>query len=238
MLKKLKSLFIVEEEVKEKNIPGNKPSNSKKTNFEAEPKSGDQQKKEKLPPSPKPDTNPTPRDTNAQPDEKFVNRLLQSLEENNTEGFDYLEYKQSLQSLVDMEMDEGTKYKSSLAMARTMGASPAKLINSAQHYLNVLAKEEKKFQDALKNKHNQVVEGQQQTIKQLETSIAQKQKQIEQLQQEIAKQQAQLEKAKSSIDGEVGKIHSTKAGFYAAYHIVVDQIQADVDNMKKHFPKD
>jgi len=226
MLKKLKDLFVVEDgkDGAKKETPkvNKKPAPKKPTAAKNDPS------------APKIDTTPPPRGE-GQPEEKFVNRLLQSLEENNLEGFDYLEYKQSLQSLGGMQMDEATKFKSSLAMAKTMGGTPDRLISSANHYLKVLDKEEKKFQEALANQQNRVVSGQKTSIKQLEESIAQKEKQIEQFKLEIAKQKEQLKKTKTSIDGEVAKIQTTKMGFYAAYHIVVDQIKDDVAKMSKYF---
>ena len=76
---------------------------------------------------------------------KFVNVLLGAMEQANLDGFDYLEYKQSLNSLAKMPMDVKTRFQSAFAMAQTMGANPKKLMDSALHYINVLKKEEVKF---------------------------------------------------------------------------------------------
>ena len=73
------------------------------------------------------------------------------MEKANIEGFDYLEYKQSLKSLAKMPMDERTRFQSAYAMAQTMGASVGHLIKTAQHYIDILAAEEKKFETALAN---------------------------------------------------------------------------------------
>ena len=61
------------------------------------------------------------------------------------EGFDYLEYKQSLQSLEKMNMDNQTRYQSAFAMAQTMGAKAKNLIDSAQYYLKVMQKGRKQI---------------------------------------------------------------------------------------------
>ena len=82
---------------------------------------------------------------------KFTNILLQAMEANNLDGFDYLEYKQSLHNLAKMPMDEQTRYQSAFAAASTMGATPAKLVKTAHFYLDVLKKEEAKFAQALAN---------------------------------------------------------------------------------------
>ena len=216
MIKKLKSLFIVEDE------------SSKETAKQTQ--DNPNTKKE---PSIKIDTS-VPEKGTGKPDEKFVTRLLQAIEDNNIDGFDYLEYKQSIASLDSMNMDEGTRYKSSMAMAKTMGATKDSLISSAQHYLKVLKTEETKFQDALRNQHDKVVTGTEQELKSMQTSIDTKQKQIEQLRVEIEQTKLELEKKKSSVDSNLAKINSTKEGFYAAYHIVVDQIEDDVSKMNQY----
>lgn len=228
MLKKLKSLFIVEDETaKAKGNPKASQTTKQETSKQATNKAPNQ-------PKVKVDTTPTPRGE-GKPDEKFVNRLLQAIEEANLEGFDYLEYKQSLQSIDDMNMDEATMFKSSLAMAKTMGATPEKLVSSAQHYIKVLEKEEKKFQDALTNQQQRVVSGRQQTIAKMEETIKAKEARIEELKAEIIKDKEGLNTTKKAAENDASKIHMTKTGFYAAYHIVVDQIKADLEKMQKHF---
>ena len=223
MLKKLKSLFVVEDEA-------DKASANVKSKADTTKSTPSKASQPKI----KVDTTPVPRGE-GKPDEKFINRLLEALEEANLEGFDYLEYKQSLQSIDDMNMDEATMYKSSLAMAKTMGGTPEKLISSAEHYISVLNKEEKKFQDALSNQQQRVVAGRQDTITKMEASIDTKQKRIEELKAEISKEKEALAQTKKAAENDASKIHLTKTGFYAAYHIVVDQIKADLTKMKQHF---
>lgn len=219
MLKKLKSLFVIEDEDAQKSEAG------KQTNANESPKA------EKVEPTVKLDKS-IPAKGEGKPDEKFVNRLLEAIEEHNQEGFDYLEYKQSIQSLNSMEMDEATKFKSSLAMASTMGATPAKLVSSAQHYLAVLKSEEEKFQNALSNQHDKIVSGTNSEIATMAKSIETKEAQVKQLTQEIEETKALLEKKKNGVDANLAKVNATKTGFYAAYHIVVDQISSDIEKMK------
>ena len=120
------------------------------------------------------------------PDPKFVDILLKAVEKNNLDGFDYLEYKSSLQSLSGMDMDEETRYKSSMAMAKTMGATPDKLIETAKHYISTLENEKSKFQDALKSQKSKQVTGKESAIQEIEKGIAGKMKKIEELKKEIA----------------------------------------------------
>ena len=229
MLKKLKSLFIVEDETttepEKKTASQSKPTtspNKTATKPSSQPKTTGQ------------DATPSPGVNKGKPDEKFINRLLGALEENNIEGFDYLEYKQSLQNLGGVEMDEGTKFKSALAMAKTMGATNTKLISSANHYLKILNTEEKKFLDAFKNQHTLQVNSRNKEIKDLEGGIAQRKAQIEKLQKEIEQGTKALEARKSSINEANNKVQSTKDNFYHSYNIVKNQIVEDIQKMQKY----
>lgn len=142
MLKKLKSLFIVEEE----------GSISSSQTTEAI------QNQENIQESTAPVS--TPSDPVVQMstqavknvDPKFIDILMKAIEENNLEGFDYLEFKSSLQSLAKMSMDDATRYQSAMAMAKTLGASPDKILQSANHYLAVLKKKVTNFSKLLKAK--------------------------------------------------------------------------------------
>jgi len=121
-----------------------------------------------------------------------------------------------------------------LAMAKTMGATPKKMVDSATHYIKVLNAEEAKFLDAFKNQQSIQVGKRNSEIKTLESSIVQKQNQIEKLTKEIADEKKALEKRKTSINQANAKVQATKESFYHAYHIVLQQIEADVEKMKKY----
>ena len=229
MFKKLKSIFIIEEEGAQKTAPkaavqskssDTKPSTTAAKQPDAQPVS-----------KPTYDKNNPPK---GRPDEKFINRLLGALEQHNVEGFDYLEYKQSLQNLGKVEMDEATKYQSALAMAKTMGATNTKLIDSATHYLKVLSKEEAKFLDAFKTQQTKQTSNRNQQIENLQKGIAQREAQIKKMQQEIEAAKKSLEEQKNNNNQANARVQATKDNFYHAYHIVVEQISDDLEKMKKY----
>jgi len=151
------------------------------------------------------------------PDQKFIDILLKSVEKNNMDGFDYLEYKQSLQSLANMAMDDATRYNSALAMAKTMGASKETILSSAGHYLGILKQEEEKFKAALVGQKSMVEQNQQQ---------------VESLLKQIEEDKARLEQMKNEISEAASKIQATANNFMSAYNLVVGQIVEDVDNIK------
>lgn len=227
MFKKLKSLFVIDE-------GGQNASSTNETTANQENKSSTPKEvKNSSIKIEKPvyDKDNPPK---GKPNEKFVNILLGAIEKNNVDGFDYLEFKQALQNLGGVEMDEATKFKSALAMAKTMGATKDVLFKSANLYLNVLSKEEAKFMESFMNQVNRQVDTRNQDIKNLEQGIALKKKQIEELQKEIEKQEKSLNDKKSTANKANAKAQSTKESFYHSYHIVTEQIKNDIAKMKQY----
>ena len=111
MLKKLKSLFIVEEE-------GN---NSSAQTTEVVQNQENRQEVVAPVSTPHEPISPVVSQSGKNVDPKFIDILMKAIEENNLEGFDYLEFKSSLQSLAKMSMDDATRYQSAMAMAKSVG---------------------------------------------------------------------------------------------------------------------
>ena len=225
MFKKLKALFIAEDQ-------GDLEEALKKA-----------KKEEPLAPSPeRAPTAPTssPQVTTAhtnpqgQVNDKFINILFGAMENANLPSFDYIEYKQALRNLAKMPMDEATRFKSAFATAKTMGATPQKLINAASHYLQILQQEEHKFQQALAHQRNKQIGDKEKSIQNLHQQIQHKEQQIEQLRKEILNDKNTMEAMKKEISSASLKVEKTKNDFMASYHALVGQIQADIEKMKKY----
>ncbi len=225
---KLKSLFFVEEEGSSKKKKAS--STTKKKVEKAPPKSTT---KVKSTPTESVAVTP-PTAGKGQATSKFIEIMFGAMEKHNLDGFDYIEYKESLKSLEKMPMDEQTRFQSAFAMAKTMGATPQKLIDAAAHYLKVLQHEEQKFEQALENQRSRQIGGREKQIKDLEVGIQQKAKHIKKLTNEIEQAQQELGAIKKEISGAVSKVETTKNNFIASYQVVVAQIRADIEKMKKY----
>lgn len=223
MLKKLKSIFIVDDGTQEQ-----------KTQNQAPVKKTTPQKKTESVGNQVGNSTAPPVAGKGKVSEKFTQILLEALEKNNIDGFDYLEFKQSLQSLKKMAMDDQTRFQSAYAMAQTMGASPKHLIDTAQHYIDVLKQEEQKFAKALVNQRAKNIDGKQQAIAKVEQTIKQKAEQIQRLSKEIETHQKDMEAMKKQISNATVKVQQTKNDFEASYSMVVNQIITDVESMKKY----
>lgn len=225
MLKKLKSIFIIEEGGSKSKTEDSASGQPKKTESARSKTSNST--------STISTSKASPVKAGA-PQEKFVNILLEAVEKNNLEGFDYLEFKQSLQSLSKMNMDEGTQFKSAFAMASTMGIDKAKLVKSVNHYLSVLKNEEAKFNQALSSQIDQKVGQRKQDLKQLNDTIKHKENQIKQLTKEIEKHKKDLEKVNAEVGQAQSKVEGTKASFYGSYKVVATQMEEDLKKINQY----
>ena len=181
----------------------------------------------------KPKTQNSPT-TGGKVTDKFMNILLGAMDKNNLDGFDYLEYKQSLQSLQNMDMDEATRYQSAFAMAKTMGATPKKLLETANHYVNVLKTEEQKFGQALVSQKEKQIGNRHQRLEQLGQAVEHKRKQIEQLTKEIETHEQETTQIKEQISDASVKVENTKNNFVVTYQLLTGQIQEDIRKMQSY----
>ncbi len=219
MLKKLKSLFVIEDD---------DTATGEKTTSES---------------SANPKEVPTPAfdvpvgtsgKEGGKVQDKFLEALFGALESNNQEGFDYMEFKDFLKSLANVPMDDNTRYKSAFATAQTMGATKEIILSSAKHYLTVLANEQSKFQEALQGQRERNLTGKQEEIKELGATVEQNEKDIEKLKAEIEDHRQKITALEQEISSAADKLSQTADDFDATYKALVGQIQTDIQNIESH----
>ena len=214
-LKKLKGIFVVQ-------APTDGQTSDNSTPAKPEEKSDSTKQNE------------APQVPAGKASEKFYDILLGAMEANNQEGFDYLEYKKSLQTLAKMPMDEQTRYFSAFAAAQAMGVTPQKLTDSANFYLKVLASEDSKFQESVNAQRQKQIGNKEKAIADMDATIKAKTDQIARLTQEIQVHQSDMEKMKAEISDAVVKIETTLSDFHATFDELTQQISKDVENMGKY----
>lgn len=219
-LKDLKALFIVPEEESSKPEPKT-PSITKPTTGTKPVEAGTKDPVTEAPSAGK-------------VNDKFLNVLFSAIEKNNQEGFDYLEFRNSLQSLKEMNMDEATRFKSAMAMAKSMGASLATIVTSGQQYLQVLKAEQGKFDEAMKNQRAQQIGNKEQQMEEFAKAVSAKEEEIKKLQAEIEQTKQKYVELSQQIKDATRHIESTKNDFVASYDSLVGQIQADLNKIQEY----
>ncbi len=164
-------------------------------------------------------------------DTRSTQFLMKALESNNLPGFDYIEFKQSLGALLSLSMDEGTAFKSAFATASTMGLTKSKLLDSAKHYKNILAKEKGQFDIALKNRIQQKVGAKEEENKRHQARLKQIEDQIKRLEEEIVQIKDKIKANEESKTTEGSKLSIQQTNFEKTYQSIQKEIDNDLEKI-------
>ncbi|MCU0390645.1 MAG: hypothetical protein MUE81_05970 [Thermoflexibacter sp.] len=220
------SLFVVQEEGQNKE-EGKQQEQTPNTsdNQSSVPPAVPQDNSSTMPP-------PIPQEGNI--DQRILESLQKALESSNTEGYDYLEFKHALQSLVNIIPDEAMRFKSAFATVAPMGVTAQKILESVSYYRNILLKEKEKFNQALSTQIDQGVGVKQKRMEELSTIMQQNSETIQRLMQENVAYEEEINQIKSHINEVVAKIENTKNNFDYTLQNIVSQINTDEANIQKH----
>lgn len=166
-------------------------------------------------------------------DERFVDVLMKALEKKNLEGFDYLEFKQSLSALGKMGIEGETAIKSAFATGTTMGLTKAKLTKSAAYYQQVLLDEKSQFNASLQRHLTQRVEGKRKETAGLKKKMADWQTQIDKLQKQIEEAQSIIDDADAQIEAAKAKAIDNQNRFDATLELITTTIKQDIENINE-----
>jgi chromosome segregation ATPase len=165
-------------------------------------------------------------------DEKSLESLLKALERNTLTGFDYLKFKSAIISLKQLNLDETTAIKSAFMTAAAGGLTKEKLLETAQHYRTVIAKEKDLFDAATERHRDQRIGEKLKQVATLKQQIADNELKIKQLQEEMEKATAQVREADFEIEQAAQKIDEAKAKFGLAHQTILGQIEQDIQRMQ------
>lgn len=165
-------------------------------------------------------------------DERFATLLLKALEKKNLDGYDYLEFKQSMAALAKQGIEGETALKSAYAMGTTMGLTMDKLVKSAEYYRQVLQDEKGQFEASMQKHFAQNVEGKRKETGSLKKKIADWQTKIDQLKTQIKEAQGKIEAADAQIEQAKKKGEETQRGFEATLKVIDKAIVDDLSEIK------
>lgn len=161
-------------------------------------------------------------------DDRSYKSLLSALEKANLPGFDYLEFKQSLEALEKMGMDDTTAIQSAFATASTMGLTKSKLLTTARHYKTILAKELIQFDKACEVQIEKRVNGKMREVEKLKKQNDDLLAKIAQIEKQITDNQRVIDSADADMKAAGEKINSTKNAFDRTFQSVMNQIEKDI----------
>lgn len=165
-------------------------------------------------------------------DEKSFKILANAIQKSNLPGFDYLEYRESVRSLLDMDMEEKLAFKSAFSTGSTMGLTLEKLIKSANHYIEVLNDEKQKFKVELQHQVESKILSRETEKERLRKKVETLDRQIASLEQEKTMTEKKLENYDSEVEEAKEKIRTASVNFNGTVDKLVDQIESDIQDIQ------
>ena len=167
-------------------------------------------------------------------DERSMESLVGALERENLPGFDYLEFKQALGRLQEMDMEESVAFKSAFATASTMGLTKEKLLKTAAHYRKVLAKEQQQFEASVQKQMTARVEGKRKEVATLRKKVEEYRAKIKALEEQIAKSEQTIASADQDIQTAQTNIEGVKERFDSTLQALLNQIEKDIESINTY----
>ena len=161
----------------------------------------------------------------------FLAKALAALE---TDKFDYIKYRQALNSIEEMGLEQATAFKSAFATARTLGVTKSGLVSSAKGYLSVLMEEKSKFDEALANQVKTKIASKGDQVLKLEARIEEMKKKISEMNKKIAEHNAKIAAADDEVEKEKQKIVETQQKFENTFEAFVQVIKEDIDRVTEY----
>ncbi|WP_373512041.1 hypothetical protein [Persicitalea sp.] len=189
---------------------------------------------------PPPEAKPTVVSSTSVPaevDRKFVEHFAELLGKANLPGPDYFEFKQALKSMEGLGLNEEKQFQASWASFKAMAAGVTEtsvLTNSANHYGNVLNKDRESFLKDVEKAVDDRIGSLKQESKKLQEATKSYAQQIVDLQKKIDGNNDRLEKINGEIQEQTDKINVSRDSFDLTYQSMVDQINADVEKIKRY----
>jgi len=167
-------------------------------------------------------------------DKKAADFLATALKKALSKDFDYMNYRQALHAMRDLQLDEATAFKSAFAAARSTGLEKEDLVKSAERYLHVLLSEKTQFDDALGNQVNERVNTKRDEVIKLQQRIEELRQKIREFENKIAEYQKKIDTSDDDVEAARLKIEETKQRFESAFQTFVDFIKRDLEHIQQY----
>lgn len=172
--------------------------------------------------------------TPTQVDPQIKESLKTAMEENALGSYDYLKFKKSSDTLKAIVPDESARFKAAFVAAQTLNITKEKLVETANHYIAVLAEEQRKFNEVIDGATKQKIGSATQRIKEITDEVASKTAAIQKLTSEISVLQQEGSTLQGKVSEDKKKIDAATSSFTVTYDTFVQEIKSDIGKMQSY----
>lgn len=157
---------------------------------------------------------------------KFMQHFDELFDQANLPGPDYYEFAKMCQAMSALPDD--TKFTAAFTGLQVQGLTKAKLLESANHYINIIDEDAAKFSTAIDQKILSDVKAKREDIEKKKKALADKVALIAQLQAELETDNKQILDLTTDADEQERKANEKGTVYKQACQIRKDQITADI----------
>lgn len=167
-------------------------------------------------------------------DKRSTDALVKAIKENYTQEFDYIKFIHSVNTLIEMDINEETAYKSAFTTAKTMGFTKEKFRKSLKQYQVVLKKQRESFAEALKRNRTERLSGTDAKNDSLRKKMAANLEKIEKLKAENELIKEKLAGSDERIKKEREKLETITQNFVSSYEHFEEKLKNDLDKFENY----
>lgn len=163
---------------------------------------------------------------------KFADILLRAMQSVPTDRFDYLAFRKELRNPAYSSQED--KYQQAFTAVAKNGATVHDALQMARSSADALQEEAQKFREVLGKQREEKVRIPQARAEKVVQEIRKKNAEIQRLKSEVEALQVQLTQDKDAAEEAADTIRSTATDFQSALTLMMNQVQEDIEHIKKH----
>jgi len=164
----------------------------------------------------------------------MLESLLETLEENNLPGFDYLEFYKALKAQEKTDIPEKLKFQTVFSTAGVLGLTLDKLKSSIDYYLKKLSEKEADFNIMVDRQLQEKVVSKQSELQNILKKEEELISKIEQINKELQSFTSKKEEIKSEIIDQEKRIEIVRTNFFATIKHLQSLINNDKEKINKY----
>lgn len=157
-------------------------------------------------------------------DSKFIDLLESVIEKNNQPGQDYFEFKQAVENMNALPMDEKTKFLTVYQVLSLQGCTKVNLITSLDKYISMIQSEKAAFDEEMKSEYTSKVQS-----KLLKAEEAKKE--LDSLTKRLSELNSSILVLSQEAQAEEMKIRATESNFKASADVIISEMISDKEKI-------
>jgi hypothetical protein len=163
-------------------------------------------------------------------DNKFIDLLEGIIEQSNLPGQDYFEFKQALENMNSLPMDERTKFQTVYQVLSLQGCTKAVLLTSLDKYIQIIQNEKTNFDTEMQSAYDA-------NVKSKLLKAEESKKELETLSKRVSELNGSILVLSQEAQAEEMKIRATEANFKASADIIISEMIGDKDKINNFITK-